>query len=118
MNLPCIYVYYVNVLLCLCRCVIDPNAVVFYQLDHETKFSFQYVEFSSSHGTVHLYCNATFCQKNDHSPACQPTCSSNVARSLRENYVINIQNDTDNDEEKRRQLNMVGYNSQYPIKTC
>lgn len=102
MNLPCIYVYYVNVLLCLCRCVIDPNAVVFYQLDHETRFSFQYVEFSSSHGTVHLYCNATFCQKNDHSPACQPTCSSHVARSLRENYVINIQNDTDNDEEKRR----------------
>uniref|UniRef100_A0A8W8IK29 ZP domain-containing protein n=1 Tax=Magallana gigas TaxID=29159 RepID=A0A8W8IK29_MAGGI len=83
-------------------CVIDPNAVVFYQLDHETRFSFQYVEFSNSHGTVHLYCNATFCQKNEHSPACQPTCSSHVARSLRENYVINIQNDTDNDEEKRR----------------
>ncbi|XP_078312996.1 uncharacterized protein LOC111133966 isoform X2 [Crassostrea virginica] len=64
-------------------CVIDPNAVIFYQTAHETRFSFQYFDFSTDHDSVQLYCNATFCQTNDHSLACQPKCANHVFRSLR-----------------------------------
>ncbi|XP_048747371.1 deleted in malignant brain tumors 1 protein-like [Ostrea edulis] len=61
-------------------CVIDPNAVIFYQAVHETRFSFQYFEFATSRDPIHLYCNATFCPINDHSPTCRPTCHSHVIR--------------------------------------
>ncbi|XP_061178330.1 deleted in malignant brain tumors 1 protein-like [Saccostrea echinata] len=64
-------------------CVIDPNAVIFYQSAHETRFSFEYFEFTTSHDSMNLYCNATFCQSNDHSPACQPTCHAHVIRRLK-----------------------------------
>ncbi|XP_062606690.1 deleted in malignant brain tumors 1 protein-like [Saccostrea cucullata] len=64
-------------------CVVDPNAVIFYQSTHETRFSFEYIQFTNSHDSISLYCNATFCHTNDHSPACQTTCHSHVVRRLR-----------------------------------
>ena len=56
------------------RCVIDPNARIISQSTQETRFYFQYFEFSTNRDSLYLHCNATFCKSNDYSANCEQSC--------------------------------------------
>lgn len=80
-----IYIYY----LIKNGCPSDPNAVITSQSTHETRFYFQDFEYANHPNSMYVHCNATFCNVNDYSRACEPQCSHQKRTESRGSEVTN-----------------------------